>query len=217
MKKKYFIIFYLFIMMIAIFPKTNAKYVGHYKGLAWNTTFSDFTIKTDTVIVDSLDEKESEELWGSNVSGSESDSKLDMLKNVEFSIMNLTDKPILVSFKIEYALSLYLRNLPIEITNITTKDTLYATLVDGADQNGEIDHNDTLGNWEYKCKPTLDPTKMLSIKGDTNSLASDEIILRSFVLEKGESATYAFTADYSGLAWFSDFKFVKFAYDEYTG
>ena len=81
----------------------------------------------------------------------------------------------------------------------------------------EIDHNDGgRVNWEYKCKPTLDPRLMLTEKGNTNTLATHDVLMRSFVLEKGESATYAFTSSYSGLSWFSDFKVVKFSTTPYT-
>ena len=89
--------------------------------------------------------------------------------------------------------------------------------VNGANANGEIDHNDGgRVNWEYKCKPTLDPRLMLTEKGNTNTLATHDVLMRSFVLEKGESATYAFTSSYSGLSWFSDFKVVKFSTTPYT-
>ena len=217
MKKKVILYFLSFFLLLGVIPNTFGKYVNNFKGVSGNITFSDFEINTETFIVTDEEVLESDVLWGTALGGNESDYRLTMLQNVEFSIVNTLNTPLLVMFKIEYALSIYMRDLPIQVTNISTHDTLYATFTDGANANGEIDHNDGgRVNWEYKCKPTLDPRLMLTEKGNTNTLATHEVLMRSFVLEKGESATYAFTSSYSGLSWFSDFKVVKFSTTPYT-
>ena len=217
MKKKIILYFLSFFLLIAIVPVTNGKYVNNYKGVSGNITFSDFEINTDTFIVTDESKLESDVLWGTQLGGSESDYRLTMLQNVEFSIINTLNTPLLVMFKIEYALSVYRRDIPIQVTNISTHDTLYATFTTNPNANGEISHNDGgMVSWEYVCKPTLDPRLMLTEKGNTNTLVTNEVLMRSFVLEKGESATYAFTATYSGLSWFSDFKVVKFSTTPYN-
>lgn len=212
MNKKNTLVSMLFVALILISSHniTYGKYSYTLTGEAWKTAFSIFG-KVDRFFViesDKLDtngEAESDSLWGGgkvgNINNVDSSVKLDKLKNVDFHVSNLTTESFLVTFDISYyntvSLGFLDKNINTTITNIVTGGAISSKAL-YSPSDGQIklsyDSNDKLsggflgvGGQYVRHYFTINPLEV------SNDLT---LIETSFVLEKGESASFNLVLDY---------------------
>ena len=197
--KKIKSLFYSLLIFITTlnFSPTFCKYATYgYVGVAGNLIFSTLTFITETFVVyeeDFYDENGNlkdkvldEPKWGTQSSAGE-DFNLKSLHDVEFSVTNKSNVDLLVTFDIQFSMTISSglgSEIEIVLTNLISNDQL----------TGVIPFNKTSsGGWlEIKStySGTVDPRKL----SDSNGGNTTQIIERSFVIYSSASEGYTYSS-----------------------
>ena len=227
MKYKLISICYLFLVSFLVLTPTYAKYSTTTYGEAGRLVFSDLKFETGTfTITDDLvfdsNSNVKEEIkdvpkWGSN-SEADEDFNLDSLKDVEFSVSNISNVDLLVNFYVEFKMndvSGFISSYEATIKNLITGDTLEGNV---SFTKGEVVSTGFLGAKTYRYYGNIDPSTLTPTSGEN----INTVIERSFVVYADgadglTSASYQVTMDFSNLTGSSGWIDNLFGTSSYTG
>lgn len=208
-------------------PNVSAKYVLDSTGTAWQLIFSAFEIVTDAFVINNENGQTSEKLWGAMADdGSTSykeDYTLGKLSNVEFSVLNNTDKQMLITFEMTVCIadykviswfgdtdlgnSAHYMDFVIKNTSLTENNSLEGEFV----KKGAAGHDNSLANVELEKDESEKAysNTIIIVKYDYyyyNGVANPQNILiadaekailsEAFVIDPGETFSYNMSTTY---------------------
>lgn len=208
-KSKILFIFSLFTMLLISSTPTYAKYYATFRGDAWKTGFSIYTIVSEgfSILDDNIidhdnndstsDQATSDALWGTE--SGDGSFTLGSLSDKAFKVQNLSDHKILIQFEVVinlFAISdWFASDMPFVITNTFTDESIEGIIDyrnDSSDPKAVKMENLGSAGWgttRYRC--LIDPQVILNPD-------PDKLVERNFVIPNdGKVYTFNINIDFS--------------------